>query len=214
MDTASHANGPQGNIYIITAPSGAGKTTLSRALLDAVDNLQLAISHTTRKKRAAEVSGVHYHFVDVAQFKNMQQAHTFMECAKVHGNYYGTSLKPVKETLASGMDVLLEIDWQGAQQVRKFFPDALSIFILPPSQAVLRARLQTRKQDTAAVIDTRIRAAAEETQHCEDCDYLVINDTFEQALHELQAIVMAHRLRCATQIIKHRKKIAAWRDMC
>lgn len=184
-----------GTLFIISAPSGAGKTSLVADILMLVDNIQASISHTTRPCRPGEVNGVNYHFVDVDTFSSMIAEHVFLEHANVFGNYYGTSKQWVKETLATGTDVILEIDWQGAEQARKQFSDSCSIFILPPSIEALEQRLKTRGQDNNDVIARRIAAAQEEMHHCVDADYVVVNDVFEEARDQLENIIYAQRCR-------------------
>ena len=184
-----------GTLFIISAPSGAGKTSLVADILMLVDNIQASISHTTRPCRPGEVNGVNYHFVDVDTFSSMIAEHVFLEHANVFGNYYGTSKQWVKETLATGTDVILEIDWQGAEQARKQFSDSCSIFILPPSIEALEQRLKTRGQDDNDVIARRIAAAQEEMHHCVDADYVVVNNVFEEARDQLENIIYAQRCR-------------------
>lgn len=187
-----------GTLYIISAPSGAGKTSLVKELVEADPLLRVSISHTTRPKRPAEVDGVNYHFVDRDTFLEMAGAGGFLEHAEVFGNYYGTSELWVDQQLAQGIDVILEIDWQGAQQVRRL-KSCVSIFILPPSREVLRQRLTGRGQDAPEVIERRMAQAAAEASHYGEYDYLVINDDFQQALAELRAIILAQRLRTERQ---------------
>src|SRR5579884_3074698 len=165
-----------GTLYIISAPSGGGKTSLVKALTASMPNIIVSVSHTTRPKRPGEEDGVNYHFVDQAQFKKLLAEDLFLEHATVFGNYYGTSRRWVEEKLQAGIDVVLEIDWQGAQQVRKLMPKTVSIFILPPSREVLLERLQARDQDNKAVIAKRMAAASNEISHYHEYDYLVIND--------------------------------------
>ena len=184
-----------GTLFIISAPSGAGKTSLVADILMLVDNIQASISHTTRPCRPGEVNGVNYHFVDVDTFSSMIAEHVFLEHANVFGNHYGTSKQWVKETLATGTDVILEIDWQGAEQARKQFSDSCSIFILPPSIEALEQRLKTRGQDDNDVIARRIAAAQEEMHHCVDADYVVVNNVFEEARDQLENIIYAQRCR-------------------
>jgi guanylate kinase len=196
----------QGCLYLISAPSGAGKTSLVKALLNAStlsDNdkagLCVSISHTTRPMRKGEVNGDNYHFVDEAEFQRMQRNGDFLEHAEVFGNHYGTSRNWVNERLAQGWDVILEIDWQGAAQIQQLLPEAISIFILPPSRHALEERLTTRGQDPAEVIAARMAKAVHEMSHYEQADYLVINDKFEQALADLQAILRSTQLRLVVQ---------------
>jgi guanylate kinase len=188
-----------GNLYIISAPSGAGKTSLVNALVTLLDDLKVSISHTTRPCRPGEADGVNYHFTTGAQFKRMLEEGAFLESAEVFGNYYGTSQHWVREALAAGSDVILEIDWQGAQQVRRLMPEATSIFILPPSRATLQERLNKRGQDPDDVIAQRMAAAISEMSHYAEADYLVVNDHFDTALDELRAILIAGRLQLNKQ---------------
>ncbi len=185
----------QGNLFIVSAPSGAGKTSLLKALLERDADLKLSVSHTTRTPRPGEVDGVHYHFVSVDEFMRLAGEGAFLEQAQVFDNYYGTSQSAVQSLLDEGHDVVLEIDWQGARQVRKAFPEAISIFIVPPSVAALRERLGNRGQDDEAIIERRMRDARSELSHYAEYDYLVVNDDFDLALDELQCIVRAERLK-------------------
>lgn len=178
-----------GRLYVITAPSGAGKTTLVKALVNAEARVRVAVSHTTRQKRAEEQEGLNYHFVDKATFEQMIASDQFLEWARVFGNLYGTSLQEVDKLLAGGNNMLLEIDWQGAQQVRQSFPDAVSIFILPPSVDALRQRLIARGQDDDASVQHRTDLALEELSHHDEFDYLIVNDDFDTALSQLQQIL-------------------------
>lgn len=183
-----------GRLYIISAPSGAGKTSLVAALLKQVTALEVSISHTTRLARAGEEDGVNYHFVSDAQFQNLVEQGAFFEWAKAFGNSYGTAKESLEGRLNAGQDVILEIDWQGALQVRKQIPEAISIFILPPSQAALRERLTRRGQDAQEVINRRMQQAISEMEHYAEYDYLLVNDDFGQALKELEAIFISNRL--------------------
>jgi guanylate kinase len=192
-----------GTLFIISAPSGAGKTSLVSALLDRLDNLQVSISHTTRQARPGEQDGVNYHFVTCEQFELMTANQQFVEHAKVHSNFYGTSKDWLESSLNKGVDVILEIDWQGAEQVRSKFPRSKSIFILPPSQQALFERLKGRGQDEDTIIKQRVAAAKEEMSHYNDADYLVINDQFEAACQELQTIIQAQRCEINSQ--RHEK---------
>ena len=185
----------QGNLYIVSAPSGAGKTSLLKALLERDGGLKLSVSHTTRAPRPGEEDGVHYHFVSVDEFMRLAGEGAFLEQAQVFDNYYGTSQAAVQSLLDAGHDAVLEIDWQGARQVRKAFPQAISIFIMPPSVEALRQRLGNRGQDDEAVIERRMRDARSELSHYAEYDYLVVNDDFDLALDELQCIVRAERLK-------------------
>jgi guanylate kinase len=188
-----------GTLYIISAPSGAGKTSLVAALLEDVDNLKVSVSHTTRAMRPGEEDGVHYHFIDEATFRRMEDEGRFLESAQVFDNFYGTSRQWVEEQLDSDIDVLLEIDWQGARRVRETFPQALSIFILPPSRETLRERLGSRRQDSDEVIERRMTDAVREMIHYAEFDYLVVNDDFDVARADLQAILRARRLSSDVQ---------------
>ena len=183
-----------GSLFIVTAPSGAGKTSLVKALLEATSGLEVSVSYTTRAPRPGEQTGVHYHFIDVETFERMIKDGAFLEYAKVFANYYGTSRLTVAERLRAGVDLILEIDWQGAQQVRKFFPDAVGIFILPPSRKVLEERLRNRKTDSDEVIQRRLREAVGDMSHYGEFEYAVVNNDFDQALDDLKAIVGARRL--------------------
>ncbi len=183
-----------GTLYIVSAPSGAGKTSLVKALLDAQPQVRVSVSHTTRAIRPGEVDGVNYHFVTREAFLERLERNEFLEHAEVFGNLYGTSQRWLEQTLEEGYDLILEIDWQGAQQVRRLMPQAKSIFILPPSQEALRQRLTHRGQDSEEVINTRMREAVSEMTHYVEYDYLVINDDFTHALADLQAIFHANQL--------------------
>lgn len=193
----------RGQLFIVTAPSGAGKTTLTRLLLENDPGLRLSISHTTRAPRPGETDGREYHFVGVADFKARRDRHEFLEWAHVHGNYYGTSGHWIAEQRNSGHDVLLEIDWQGAQQVRRVFADAIGIFIMPPSIAELRRRLVGRGQDSEAVIARRVAAAEAEMRHVGEFAYVIINADLPVALADLQAVVRAARLTLPMQRERH-----------
>jgi guanylate kinase len=188
-----------GIVWVMSAPSGAGKTSLLRALLPTDPQLRLSVSHTTRAPRPGEENGVHYHFVDRATFDRMVAAGAFLEHAEVFGNCYGTAEQTVRDELGQGHDVVLEIDWQGARQVRERFPQAVSIFIVPPGIPELRQRLSGRGQDSAEVIERRMEAARSEMSHFDEYDFLVVNDEFDRALDDLQAIVRTERLRLARQ---------------
>lgn len=190
-----------GTLFIISAPSGAGKTSLVQALVESTDNIQVSVSHTTRGIRPGEVDGVNYHFVDTATFDTMATNAAFLEQATVFGHSYGTSQEWVDATLAQGHDVVLEIDWQGAIQVERHYTDAVSIFILPPSREALRQRLIKRGQDEEAVIEKRLAEAVSEMTHYADADYLIINDCFETALGDLQAITRSRHLAAEKQHI-------------
>lgn len=192
-----------GNLFIVSAPSGAGKTTLVRHLLERDPGIRLSISYTTRPPRPAEQDGREYHFVSAATFQAMRDRGDFLESAEVHGNFYGTSRPWIVEQMASGQDILLEIDWQGALQVRGLFHDCIGIFILPPSIAALEERLRGRGQDSAAVIARRVAAAHGEIRHVHEFDYVIINAELPQAVEDLQTVVHAARLRTASQLARH-----------
>ncbi len=189
-------------LYIISAPSGAGKTSLVKQLIAMVEDLTVSVSHTTRPKRDGEVDGVDYHFVSQETFKQMIGEGAFLEHAQVFDNFYGTAQETVQQNLDNGLDVILEIDWQGAAQIRKMMPDCQSIFILPPSIEVLEQRLRHRGQDDEAVIARRMRDAVNEMSHYAEFDYLVVNDDFETALDELRSIIVSNRLTLRQQQIK------------
>ncbi len=184
-----------GTLYIIAAPSGCGKTSLVNRLVSEVDKIIISISTTTRTKREKEEAGVHYNFVTESEFKNKVHAGEFLEYAEVFGHFYGTSKTWVSNKLSENFDVILEIDYQGAQQVRKLFPESVSIFILPPSIADLRDRLEKREQDKPEVIERRLLEASLEISHAHEFDYLVVNDVFESALDDLKSIVRSQRLK-------------------
>jgi guanylate kinase len=188
-----------GVLFVVSAPSGAGKTSLLRALIPTDARLRLSVSHTTRGARPGEQDGTHYHFVDRARFEAMVAAGEFLEHARVFDNLYGTAERSVRDVLGANFDVVLEIDWQGARQVRARFPEAVSVFIVPPSVEALRQRLSGRGQDSAEIIDRRMRDARSELSHFGEYDYLVVNDDFDEALADLRAIVGAERLRLARQ---------------
>jgi guanylate kinase len=189
-----------GKLYIISAPSGAGKTSLVKQLVADLNGLSVSISHTTRQMRPGETHGQDYYFVSVADFKTMQEQRAFLEHAQVFDNFYGTAQQTVEENLNRGLDVILEIDWQGAEQIKKLLPDSLSIFILPPSTEVLLQRLRNRGQDGEHIISRRMRDAVTEIRHHDEFDYLVVNDVFAEALTELKSIIIANRLTRQRQI--------------
>lgn len=198
----------QGTLYVISAPSGAGKTSLVAEMLRSDSKLGVSVSHTTRPRRDGEQDGENYHFVDRAEFEAMIARGDFLEHADVFGNYYGTSQVWVREKLAKGRDVILEIDWQGAVQVRRLVPECVSIFIVPPSPEALRERLVGRSTDAPDVIERRLAEAGEECRHAVEFDFLVVNDEFGAALRDLLAIVQAQRLRMEAQQPKHRELLA------
>jgi guanylate kinase len=197
-----------GTLFIISAPSGAGKTSLLKALHERDDALHVSVSHTTRPMRPGETDGVHYHFITQAVFLEKVAQGDFLEHAEVFGNYYGTDEAAVRRQLDGGQDTVLEIDWQGAQQVRHRFPEAVSVFILPPSPEALYQRLSNRGQDSEEVIQGRMSQAVSEMSHYAEFDYLVINDEFDQALDELAAIVTCQRLRLPRQADRHQATIS------
>ena len=202
----------QGNLYILSAPSGAGKSSLIAALLEKNDGSRkmVSISHTTRAPRPGETDGVHYYFVSVDEFERLIEKGHFLEYAKVFGgNYYGTSLPAIEENLAKGIDVFLDIDWQGAQQIRQKVPSVKSIFILPPSLTELERRLIGRGQDSKEVIDERMSKAIGEISHYDEYDCVIVNDDFEQALADLQSILQSERLTLDYQRNENRQLIAS-----
>lgn len=192
-----------GTLIIITAPSGAGKTTLVGGLLARDSRVKLSVSYTTRAPRDGEADGQHYHFVDIATFRNMRDRGEFLEWAEVHGNYYGTSKAWIREQTGAGADILLEIDWQGAQQVRKAFAEVVGVFVLPPSFEVLEQRLRGRGTDSDDVISRRLLGARGEMRHVGEFDYVILNDVLEEAIGDLVAIVRASRLRYSRQRARH-----------
>ena len=196
-----------GNLFIVCAPSGAGKTSLVAALLKTDPGIRLSVSYTTRAPRPGEVDGREYHFVTPPKFAEMAQAGAFLESAHVHGNDYGTSQHWINEQRAAGCDILLEIDWQGAAQVRRMIPDAIGIFVLPPSLETLVSRLTKRAQDAPDVIARRIAAARAEISHVSEFNYVIINDNFDMAAQDLISIVRARRLLAASQLARHRDLI-------
>ena len=197
-------NTHKGVLYIVSAPSGAGKTSLVKALLKADPAIRLSISYTTRAPRPGEVGGRDYHFVSRERFEAMLGQQEFLESAEVYGNYYGTSRAGIQRDLDTGRDILLEIDWQGAAQVKQHFTDAVSIFILPPSFNALRTRLAGRGQDNIEVIERRLAAAAEDVSHADRFDYIIVNDDFDEALLDLAAIARSVRLTGERQTRRHK----------
>jgi guanylate kinase len=197
----------EGTLFVVAAPSGAGKSTLVNALLEREPAISLSVSHTTRPPRTGELYGRHYYFVERGEFEREVAEGIFLEHAEVHGNLYGTSRTTVQALLAQGRDVLLEIDWQGAEQIRRAKPDCVSVFILPPSRAELERRLRGRGSDSAEVIERRLHNSRGEIAHAHEFDYILINDVFERALADLQAIVRAVRQRSALQWQRHESLI-------
>lgn len=204
----SSAGKVSGLLYIISAPSGAGKTSLVKALLARDQDIAVSVSHTTRSPRPGEVDGEDYFFTKQEVFKQQIDKQAFIEYAEVFDHYYGTEKKQVDHKLACGQDVILEIDWQGARQVRQVFPQAVSVFILPPSKQALESRLKNRGQDNDDVIKRRMKDAQNETSHYDEYDYLLVNDDFEQALQELQLVFSANRLRLSSQQVKLHRLIS------
>ncbi len=199
----------RGALYTVSAPSGAGKTSLVSALIESTPSIAVSVSHTTRRMRPGEVDGVNYHFVSQEQFISMLNENAFLEHANVYGNFYGTSKDALNETLTNGQDVILEIDWQGAQQVRRLLTDTIAIFILPPSRETLRARLTDRGQDDSSVIDARMEAAKKEISHYVESDFLVINDDFDTALDELKTIIESQRLTLNQQQVRYQALLSS-----
>lgn len=193
-----------GNLYVVAAPSGTGKTTLVHAIVESMPGITVSTSHTTRPRRPAEIDGVNYHFISEDEFKKMIDHGDFLEHAVVFNNLYGTSRKWVEETLAKGTDVILEIDWQGAEQIHNLFPESTSIFILPPSREALAERLIKRNQDKHGIIEQRLKDVREATSHIKDFTHVVMNDHFDRALHDLRAIIESGRLERRKQEIKYR----------
>ena len=198
-----------GILYIVAAPSGAGKTSLVKRLVDTTPGVVVSISHTTRPPRPGEEDGAHYHFVTDPAFEAMRAEGAFLEHARVFGNRYGTSRAAVEARLAAGLDVILEIDWQGARQVRALAPASATVFILPPSRETLRQRLAGRGQDSPETIERRMAAALDELSHYAEFDYLVVNDQFSAALEALRSIVIANRQRREAQLTRHRELLTA-----
>jgi len=195
----------RGNLFILSAPSGAGKSSLINALLKKHSDMKVSVSHTTRSPRPGEENGVHYHFVTTDEFKALITKDDFFEWAQVFDNYYGTSKQAIESQLDAGIDVFLDIDWQGAQQVRKIMPSVQTIFILPPSKAELEQRLNNRGQDSADVIASRMAKAQSETSHFNEYDFVIVNDDFDTALNDIETIVMAQRLTLSVQEVRNKK---------
>lgn len=197
-----------GNLYIVAAPSGGGKTSLVKALVESMSDIAISVSHTTRSKRPGEVDGVDYFFISPDEFKRKIDKQAFVEYAEVFGHYYGTSKSQIEDRLLRGVDVLLDIDWQGAQQIKRSFPGAVGIFIIPPSLDTLKQRLQGRNQDPDDVIHARMQRAQDELSHYAEFDYLIVNDDFYCAASDLKSVVIAHRLRIERQTEKQRKLLS------
>lgn len=196
-----------GSLFVISAPSGAGKTSLVHALLATNPQIDLSVSYTTRAPREGEVDGIAYHFVSREIFTEMAGRGEFLESAEVYGNYYGTSQSWISQENAKDRDILLEIDWQGAAQVRRIFPECVSIFILPPSIEALEQRLKGRGTDSEEIIDRRMKAVRDDVAHVAEFDYVIINDDLNEALHEFNAVVLAARLRSSKQMTRHQSLI-------
>ncbi|MEM7208146.1 MAG: guanylate kinase [Pseudomonadota bacterium] len=207
LDFQAEARVSRGQLYTVSAPSGAGKTSLVKALLQSTDNLIVSVSHTTRRMRDGEVDGRDYFFVGIDEFEARLEKGEFLEHARVFDNYYGTSRSVVESQLDNGVDVLLEIDWQGASQVRELIPDSRSVFVLPPSREVLQQRLRGRGQDSDEVIARRTRDAVLEMSHYADAEYLIVNDDFDTALAQFAAIIATARLETAAQSARHKDLI-------
>ena len=206
-----------GNLFILSAPSGAGKSSLIKALLEkqtsskskSTTDMTVSISHTTRMPRPGEINGEHYHFVSRSEFEDLIKEGAFFEFAEVFGNYYGTSRITIEETLSKGIDVFLDIDWQGARQVKQQLPEAIGIFILPPSIPVLRSRLDNRGQDTESIIASRMQKAKDEMRHYDEFDFVLVNDDFATTLTAFESIVFAHRQRLHDQKLRNHCLIEA-----
>jgi len=196
-----------GNLFVISAPSGAGKTSLVRALIDINPQIDLSVSYTTRKPRPGERDGKDYHFVSRETFLAMAERGEFLESAEVYGNLYGSSQTWISQENTRGRDILMEIDWQGAAQIRRIFPDCISVFILPPSLEALEQRLKGRGKDDGEVISRRLAAVSEDVAHIAEFDYVIINDNLNEALRELNAVVISARLVCARQMTRHQALI-------
>lgn len=202
------ADACKGNLIIVAAPSGGGKTSLVKKLLGTLTQIEVSISHTTRLMRPGETEGVDYFFVNESQFLKMIDERAFIEHAQVFNHYYGTSIGQIETRLACGIDVVLDIDWQGAQQIKSLFPEAISVFVVPPSLTMLRARLLARGQDHEEVVNNRMHQAQDELGHFSEFDYLVVNDDFDKAADELRTIVIANRLKMGKQRIRQRKLLS------
>jgi len=208
MTITTQSPGAAGCLFVVAAPSGGGKSSMVNALLEREPGIRLSVSYTTRPPRPGESEGHHYHFVDVPTFLALKERGEFLENAFVHGNWYATSATWLKAQVAAGQDVLLEVDWQGAAQVRRLIPDSVHIFILPPSLEALKERLLKRAQDSEAVIEKRLAAALQEMRHCGEFDYVIMNQDFARAVDDLSAIVRAARLTAPRQQVRHAKALA------
>lgn len=212
FDEPRHSASTNGLLFVVSAPSGAGKTSLVAALLEGDPTLALSVSYTTRPRRSGEIDGRHYHFVDHARFEAMVAERAFVEYARVFDHGYGTAEQTLRDTLERGQDLVLEIDWQGARQVRERFSEAVTIFIVPPSLSALKERLRGRGQDSSAVIDARMAKAKDELSHWREYGYLIVNDRFERALGDLQCVVAAERLRTPRQGLRQAERIGSMID--
>lgn len=208
MKCDTNTEHPVGCLFIVAAPSGGGKTSLVRHLVEQMDRIAVSISHTTRRNRPGETHGVDYFFIEQEEFQTMVARQAFVEHALVFEHSYGTSYAQISERLQAGIDIVLDIDWQGAQQIKRAFPDAVSIFIIPPSLKVLQTRLEQRRQDNAEVIALRMQRAQDELRHYAEFDYLVINDEFANAARDLSIIVANQRLRTSRQAVQQRKLLS------
>lgn len=208
MTIDTNTDHPVGCLFIVAAPSGGGKTSLVRHLIEHVAHMAVSISHTTRNKRPGEIHGEDYFFITPDEFQAMIERQEFVEHAQVFDHHYGTSFAQITERLQQGMDIVLDIDWQGAQQIKQYFPSAVSIFIIPPSLSILQTRLIQRQQDDADVIAQRMRCAQAEMRHYAEFDYLIVNDEFSKAAQELAMIVLSERLRTARQAKQQRKLLS------
>ena len=197
----------KGNLFVVSSPSGAGKSSLISALLKKHNDMQVSVSHTTRDPRPGEVDGIHYHFVTKKEFKQLIEDNGFYEWAEVFGNYYGTSKQSIEAQLQQGIDVFLDIDWQGARQMRDQVADIITVFILPPSHTELLDRLHKRGQDSEEVIHKRMREAKTEMSHYDEYDFLLINDDFEWTLNQLEQLILTHRLKVTSQTSKYQSLI-------
>ena len=209
MTITTRSPGASGCLFVVAAPSGGGKSSMVNALLEREPGIRLSVSYTTRPPRPGESEGNHYHFIDVPRFLALKENGEFLEHAFVHGNWYATSATWLRSQVSAGQDVLLEIDWQGAAQVRRLMPDSVHIFILPPSIEALKERLTKRAQDPPEVIEQRLAAAREEMRHCGEFDYVIMNQEFARAVDDLSVIVRAARLTASRQQVRHAKALAA-----
>lgn len=208
MSEDHHSPKDQGQLFIVSAPSGGGKTSLVARLIQDMPHIQVSISHTTRPRRPGEQEGVHYFYIDKTHFQQMVEAHAFVEHAQVFEHDYGTSYAEINHRLNHGIDVVLDIDWQGALQIKRLYQDSIGIFVMPPSIEILQQRLRNRQQDKEEVIQYRMQQAQREMRHYIDFDFLIVNDNFETALNELKSIVTAQRLSLRRQQLKQQKLLS------